>query len=298
MREVIKYLFILFFLGFTLKIYSQTSSKGSKNQIGISHDNDFLLTTDWYYTFGLFLNYSHFFEKGIFKNTHEQLSLKLGQQAYTPSNIETSSILEMDRPYAGFLSLETSWSIATISSQYQIRILTGVVGPTSGVGQFQQWYHDHIVKYKTPSWANELPNRFHTNLILGYVREWEWTPNPFSIHVAITPLAVIGSKDQFFQPQITTFFGRRSSLQQSMAYNQIGGLERELYFSLQFGYKWIAKNAFLERNTIEKEIFLFNFNFHHRYLSHEYRVGYHYNTKEASNLERHQYISLSYAKNF
>lgn len=298
MREVIKYLFIVLFLGTSQKIFSQSSVENPKNQIGILHDNDFLLTTDRYYTFGLFVTYSRAFEKGIFENTEEQLTFRLGQNAFTPTNLETANPLEMDRPYAGFLGLETAWSIAGISSMYRISVLTGIVGPASGVGKFQQWYHDHIVKYKTPTWANELPNTFHTNLEIAYVWEWRWAPNPFSISFAITPSVGVGTKDQFLQPQITTFFGRKSALQKSMAYGQIGDLEREIYFSLQLGYKWVARNAFLNPKEIEKEVLLFDFNFHHRFLSHEYRVGYHYNTKEARSLERHQYISVSYAKSF
>lgn len=282
----------------SLKSIAQSSVENPKNQIGITHDNDFFLTTDRYYTFGLFLNYTRTFDKGVFENTNEQLHINFGQQAYTPTNVETFESLEMDRPYAGYLRLETGWSIATTTSFYKANLEFGIVGPSSGVGQFQQWYHDHIVKYKTPTWAQELSNTLHANLGFEYAREWEWKPNPFSIHFALTPAAVIGTKDLFLKPQVTAFFGRKSPLQKSMAFNQIGDLERELYFSLQFGYKWVAQNAFLENLEIENEIFLFDFNFHHRFLTHEYRVGYHYNTKEASNLDRHQYISVSYAKSF
>ncbi|MEZ4874251.1 MAG: DUF2219 family protein [Flavobacteriaceae bacterium] len=262
------------------------------------HDNDFLVISDRYYTFGLFLNYTMALDKGLVNNGNEQLYFTLSQQAYTPSNIETQSITEMDRRYVGYLALETGWSTVVASSLYRANIQMGLLGPASGVGKFQQWYHDHIVKYKTPTWAHELPNALHTNLELNYAKEWEWAPNPFGVYFAVTPSAVMGSKEIFIQPEVIAFFGRKNPLPHSMAYHQIGNLERELYFSLEFAYKWVEKNVFLEKEKLEKTIFLFTFNFHHRYLTHEYRVGYHYNSKEALGLERHQYISLSYSKSF
>ena len=300
MRGVIKYsLFIVvLFLGNTLKVTSQNVTEIPKNQLGISHDNDFLVITDRYYTFGLSLFYIRSLNEGIFENTKEQVSFKMLQQAHTPTNLETRLIEEMDRPYAGFLGLETGWSAVKSNTFYQTTLLFGIVGPSSGVGQFQRWYHDHIVKYKTPTWTNELPNNLHANLSFHFAKEWEIAPNPFGVRFAFTPSAVVGSKDVFIQPELTTYFGRRSSLENSMAYRQITNLEKEIYFSLGFAYKYVTKNAFLELNNIENEVFLFNFNFHHRYLTNEYRVGYHYYTKEAKGLDKHQYISLGYAKSF
>jgi hypothetical protein len=300
LHGVIKYLLftVLLFLGSFLKITSQNTIEIAKNQIGISHDNDFLVITDRYYTFGLSLFYTHSLTEGLLENTKEQVSFKFLQQAYTPTNIETTLIEEMDRPYAGFLGLESSWSFAKPHSFYKIAILSGIVGPSSGVGQFQRWYHNHIVEYKTPTWENELSNHFHANLLFHYAKEWDLSPNPFGIRIAVTPSAGVGSKDVFIQPEITTFLGRRSPLHNSMAYGQINNLEKEIYFSLGFAYKYVAKNALLEFNDIENEIFLFNFNFQHRFLTNEYRVGYHYNSKEALGLDRHQYVSLGYAKSF
>ncbi|MEZ4859077.1 MAG: DUF2219 family protein [Flavobacteriaceae bacterium] len=283
---------------------SQNTVDNPKNQIGISHDNDFLVITDRYYTFGLSFFYNRNLNKGIFNNNREQVLFKILQKAYTPSNIETENASEMDRPYAGFLGMETSWQTSSYKTNYRVSLLLGMVGPASGVGQFQRWYHDHIVKYKTPTWAQELSNHLYLNISLEYVKEWEIAPNPFGVRFAFTPSIVLGSKDRYLQPQITTFFGRRSDLQKSMAYGNLGNLEREIYFSIQLAYRWVGYNAFLDKNipmfSIETKqpLFLFDVNFHHRFLTHEYRVGYHFTSSEAKGLQRHQYISLGYAKSF
>lgn len=300
MQEAIKHILIgvIMLLNIINQAIAQNSERVITNQLGIAHDNDFLVITDRYYTYGLSVNYNRILNKGVFNNSREQLRFSLSQKAYTPTDIETENILEMDRPYAGFLSLDSDWQITMPKTIYNFNLLIGIVGPSSGVGQFQRWYHDNIVKYKTPTWTNELDNRFHTNLSVSITKEWELAPNPFGVRIAAKPSVVVGSKDIYVKPETILFFGRRSSLQNTMAHHQIGDLEREIYFSLNFAYRWVTKNALLEFNDLKNEVFLFNFNFHHRYLTHEYRVGYHFNTKEAQELDSHQFISLSYAKSF
>ena len=63
----------MLFLGNALKVTSQIVTEIPKNQLGISHDNDFLVITDRYYTFGLSLFYIHSLNEGIFENTKEQV---------------------------------------------------------------------------------------------------------------------------------------------------------------------------------------------------------------------------------
>ena len=148
------------------------SQESPKNQIAIWHDNDFLTLTDRYYSFGLGVDYTRKWKQGIFKNTREQIRFQLYQKAYTPDNLRTSSLRDMDRRYAGFLGLETSYTVAT-QDLFEAKLLLGIIGPNSGAGGFQRWYHKNIVQYVVPSWAEEMPDQFHTNLSLSYKRTLE-----------------------------------------------------------------------------------------------------------------------------
>ncbi len=70
-----------------------------KNQIELSHDNDFLQFTDRYYTAGNFITYRRLLKN---KKHKRQNSFFLGQEIYTPSDLEETDILKFDRPYASY----------------------------------------------------------------------------------------------------------------------------------------------------------------------------------------------------
>ncbi|HPF11114.1 MAG TPA: DUF2219 family protein [Flavobacteriaceae bacterium] len=300
MPVVIKHLILSSFMLCcqVVQLLGQESISVTKNQLEIHHDNDFFLLTDRYYTFGLALAYTRSAPNGFFTNSGETFRFELSQKAFTPNNLETIEISEMDRPYAGVLSLKSGWTKQYPKALLQTSFELALMGPASGVGTFQQWYHDHIVKYKTPTWAHELENKFHANIYLAYATEWQWTPNPFSVHVAAHPQVVIGTLDTYIQPELQLFFGRRSALKKSMAYHQLDDAEREIYFSLEGAYRNVFKNARINDNAINSGMWLLGFQFHHRYKKNEYRVGYHFQTPEATNLRRHQYLSLGYARGF
>ena len=113
------------------------SQESPKNQIAIWHDNDFLTLTDRYYSFGLGVDYTRKWKQGIFKNTREQIRFQLYQKAYTPDNLRTSSLRDINRRYAGFLGLETGYTVAT-QDLFEAKLLLGIIGPNSGAGGFQR----------------------------------------------------------------------------------------------------------------------------------------------------------------
>lgn len=307
MQEAIRFIVIpsiILLFGLQAGLSQETIIAGPQNQVQLTHDNDFLVLTDRYYTFGLSLQYTHKRSNVLFRGTQDHIQFDLWQRAFTPKDIEAVAISDMDRPYAGLLSLNTKYIITHHNSYYELGVLIGIVGPASGAGGFQQWYHDNIVAYKTPTWIYESQNKFHSNVSFRYAKEWLWAPNPFGVRVAVSSELVVGTKDIYAQPEIQLFFGRRSSLTQSMAYSQLGSLERELYFSLQFAYRRVEENALLNFdryvNSIEltKDVLVFGFNFHHRNKKNEYRFGYAAMSKETSALSPHKYLSLAYALNF
>ena len=303
----------MFLVGFVLSINNSIRAQESlapevKNQIGLQHDNDFFLLTDRYYSFGLFLNYKHRFDKGIFGGTDEQLSITLGEEAYTPDDTETTSINEMDRPYVGYLGLNSSWTKSKKRSLFEIQLELGIAGKASGAGAIQRWYHNAIVVSDPQSWVGEISDSFHVNLYLEYTIEWQLVANPFSVHIAFQPQAAYGTKDQYIQPDLVAFFGRRNSLHSSIGYGQIGSTVRELFFSLIAGYRFVNYNGLLEGNPwADNSVFLVDsndtvlhlgFDFHHRYNRNDYRVGYRFNSEESELSQTHQYIILSYARSF
>lgn len=293
---------------FCVKTQAQETQRVPKHQIELQHDNDFILLTDRYYSSGLFLNYKRRLSNGIFATDSEQISFELQQLAHTPTNIEAIDTQSYDRPYAGFTGLETGWSLTQSNTMYGLSLLVGITGPASGAGQFQQWYHDNIVLYKTPVWFTEIENSFHLNLQGSWIKEWELNPNPFSVHIAFAPKIAIGTKDIYAQPEVIAFFGKRNQLANSIAYNQINATQKELFFALRMGYRFVAHNAFLEGNLLgdtsrftvpsSSGVLRLGFDVQHRVGQNDYTLGYRYLSKETPTVENHQYLQLSYGRSF
>lgn len=286
----------------------QDTSEALKNQFGFRHDNDFIVLTDRYYSTGLFITYRHSLDTGLFKNGKEQLNFQIQQQAFTPKDIETTNILGMDRPYVGFLGLNGGWSYYKEHSGVNMRLMVGIAGRASGGGGFQRWYHRAIVISDPPVWVAEMEDSFHTNMYASYTHEWQLFPNPFSVHFVVRPEVAFGSKDTYFHPEVVAIFGRRSSADKSIAFDQIGSAAREIFFSISAAYRIVGHNGLLEGNAFgdnsillveaEKSVLHLGVDFKHRSGKNDYWIGYRFSSQEATTTKTHQYIILSYARNF
>lgn len=279
-----------------------------EHQLRLHHDNDFITLTDRYYSSGLFLHYTHLLKNGVLNEDNEQLTFSIGQEVYTPSDIETTEISEQDRPYVGFLALKAGWSYVKKKHGINSSLLLGVAGNASGAGGFQRWYHKVFVISDPPVWVGEMENSLHANLYASYRREWQLAPNPFSITLVAQPALAFGTRDVYAHADLVAYFGRRNSLDSSMAYNRIGSTQREIFFSLRAGYRYVSHNALLEGNALgdtsvllvpaNNEIIYAGFDVQHRFGKNEYWFGYRIQSPEASTTESHKYVILSYARNF
>lgn len=279
-----------------------------EHQLRLRHDNDFFTLTDRYYSSGLFLNYTHLLKSGLLNGDNEQITFSIGQEVYTPSDIKTTEISEQDRPYVGFLALNGGWSYVKKKHGIDVSLLLGVAGNASGAGGFQRWYHNAIVVSDPPIWVGEMENSMHVNLYASYRREWQLTTNPFSITIVAHPAFAFGTRDVYAHTDLIAYFGRKNPLQSSISYNRIGSTQREIFFSLRAGYRYVGRNALLEGNASDdtsvllvpanKQIIYGGLDVHHRFGKNEYWFGYRIQSAEANTTESHKYVILSYARNF
>jgi lipid A 3-O-deacylase len=89
-----------------------------------------------------------------------RLEFEIGQTMYTPSDLRRSLPDPNDRPYAGLLygSLGLIQRDADRSlDQYQL--VLGVVGPSSGAGDVQRWFHERIDAVEPRGWNTQIRNR-------------------------------------------------------------------------------------------------------------------------------------------
>ncbi|SEI39692.1 hypothetical protein SAMN05421831_101262 [Allopseudospirillum japonicum] len=105
------------------------------------------------------------------------LEFTLGQNIYTPADIETPELLTQDRPYAGYLYWGASLNNLHPDASKQGRIAErmaielGMVGPASLADQTQKLVHRIINTRRPRGWHHQLHNEPTANLF--YERKWQ-----------------------------------------------------------------------------------------------------------------------------
>lgn len=277
------------------------------NQIELRHENDFFIYTDRYYTSGSYIEYRKLAENGLFRNRKEQLTFRLEHLLYTPTNIISINIADYDRPYAGYLGLSAGSFITFKNQAAHFRLAFGATGAMSLAEDFQYLFHNSG-GINTPPWESQITNNFHFNLYGGYLIEWELNPDPFNVYVALVPEIALGTRDVFIDHGIKFYFGDRNPFEHTMAYQQLGTVEKELFFSVNFTYRNVIHNALLDGHPIHdtstflidsnKEMYFYGVEGYYRTSRNDFKVGFQYSTKETVTTVFHMYVTMSVARRF
>ncbi|WP_299791714.1 lipid A deacylase LpxR family protein [uncultured Shewanella sp.] len=143
-------------------------------------DNDFIFKDDGNYTNGLVLGWESdpmqsLNDKALpirwqslasFKQNDAQRAwgVKLTQQMWTPGDIKSEAPQPYDRPYAGYLALESH--TATYGERWAQKnwLSIGVLGPASLTEQLQKMFHK-ITPSSTPNgWQHQIENQLTLQL--------------------------------------------------------------------------------------------------------------------------------------
>lgn len=157
-------------------------------------ENDAIANDDGGYTNGFALNAGHIinpdnretWQKSIAdwlpypqpSGYQEAVSYQLAHAIYTPSNIDSSELIEDDRPYAGLLygGLNMYRFDSSTSSRYEF--LLGVVGPASGAEHIQRYIHELIGTVDPSGWDYQIGNEIVVRA--GYEQLWRLYQSSFT----------------------------------------------------------------------------------------------------------------------
>lgn len=148
-----------------------------------SMDNDGIVGTDQNYTNGVFLEYNAPASHNLSIDgpapirfaaqwlplddaAKQGWSLRLGQQMWTPEDIEATEPVPNERPYAGVLFLESGIYQYTPSSVDKFNLMLGVIGPNAFAEQSQKFIHEIIGSDDPMGWDYQIENQMLFNL--GY----------------------------------------------------------------------------------------------------------------------------------
>ncbi|MFH2093392.1 MAG: lipid A deacylase LpxR family protein, partial [Pseudomonadota bacterium] len=103
-------------------------------------------------------------------NSIHNVGILLGQQIYTPADIQATDLLENDRPYAGFLYAGLALHSKTDTILDTLEISAGIVGSAAKAELAQNTVHDLRSIPTAKGWDNQLHNE--PALQLAWQRKW------------------------------------------------------------------------------------------------------------------------------
>jgi len=239
--------FLCFFIPFCC--FPQNEEKiERKNQVIIRLDNDAFIIgrQDKYYSGGHFLDFYHYLGEG------KSFILGLGNQIYTPDLPKERPQIVIERPFAGIIYIESGFQIRKNRWFYEGKILGGIIGPQSGVGQFQSWFHNSFNLPKVYGWQNQIEDALIGNVSLQVLHS---LVDLGPMEVLIAGKSKMGNLEQSisFSPSI------RIGSYQPVSFSQVNGSrvgtdqQQEQYFHFGVDFKNVFFNRTLDGNSLNPD---------------------------------------------
>jgi hypothetical protein len=159
-----------------LSIFLALSAKGQRDytcETGLISDNDayLMLAIDQYYTNGLMLFFRFVPKKFNEKLCNKIIEFRIGQKIYNPFQAYVPWLERMDKPFAGYLFLETGiFRFYRNESMLKTNLQIGILGPSSYAEEVQRFYHRAFNLYGIDGWQYQIHDAFGLNLDLTYLK--------------------------------------------------------------------------------------------------------------------------------
>lgn len=161
-----------------LILLASSAVASERSTVSFSIDNDGVFGVDQDYTNGLFLTYtsgaitpnwltnpmSLSFWGGASLDKYE---FTLGHKMYTPSDIESTTPMINDRPYAGYLHAEFNYISLHPQQAQRFNLTLGTTGESSLADQAQDIVHGITGSDEPRGWAYQVDDKFVGSL--GYL---------------------------------------------------------------------------------------------------------------------------------
>lgn len=95
----------------------------------------------------------------------KNLAFSIGQNMYTPEDIQATELIENDRPYAAWLYLSAGFHAKNDRVQDTFEVQLGMVGPAALGKEIQDIVHDLRGIPKAQGWHNQIRNEPGINLV-------------------------------------------------------------------------------------------------------------------------------------
>ncbi len=124
-------------------------------------------------------------------------SWTLGQQVYTPDDIDARDPSLRDQPYAGVLYLDNTLHAKNARFAHAWNLRIGLVGPSSLAEQVQSNYHELIGSGYPAGWGDQLPDEPILNVDYSVGYDWRSESSSRSAQWRLVPMLGAGLGNYF-----------------------------------------------------------------------------------------------------
>ncbi len=260
---MIVFRFIMVFLVLQAGVYTLSAQTPYRDQeLTIRNDNDVYTfrDSDKYYSNGLITKYRWVTTPGKFlspKSLSDSskiiIEAELTQKFYTSRFLALSNFEDFDRPYAGTLTM--GYYINTYPSKIK-RLRYGldltIVGPASGAGAFQTWYHNAVGFPEPKGWPYQIPNELTFNIVGDYQRQFTLVDK--AIDLISTTSGSLGTGFTNMRQMLDLRLGRLQPLDRSTFSNSLIGEGSESIIDQVYIYAGIGVEYVIQNITIQGSI--------------------------------------------
>lgn len=283
----------------------------------IENDNDAYtlnLTRDQYYSNGVALRYRYLTDSTQWKSKHAKIiqTFELNHRIYSPKRLWWDDVADMDRPYAGQITLAFAKEYYTKSNSYlRGELELGWMGPALRTSDLQYGWHEFFGMQLPLGWEYEINNApiintygtYATTLASGEV-----------LNLISESNLALGTTFSHIRQEIMVRFGTFKPLKHSTQYNALPGIindgpgMQEFYFFLSPGVEYIGYNATIEGNlwgaesmyteTREPWVYQMRAGLMASWTKFDFALIYYRRTKETTEATFHKYIGIRINQRF
>lgn len=254
--------FIPFVILFISSILGFSQKKHLTQELQVENENDAYtlnLERDQYYSNGVAIRYRRLSDSVKWKSNQEKVirSYDLNHRIYSPRHLFWEDSEEMDRPYAGQLSLAASNEYYFKTQAYlQLKLELGWMGPSLRTGDLQYNWHKAFGMQLPFGWQYEINDAPIINMYGTFAKTLVGSQY---LDVISESNVALGTTFSHFRQEVLIRIGDLKTILNSTQYNGLLGIENkgpnthECYFFLSPGIEYVAHNATIEGSWLGKQ---------------------------------------------
>jgi len=303
--------FILVSISLLFFLFAESQSKVLRREIQVENDNDAYtlnLSRDQYYSQGVALRYRILTDSSKWSNSTEKVikAFVLNHRFYTAKHLFWADSADMDRPYAGQISLSATREYYLKNNSYLYAELElGWMGPALRMGDLQRNWHKAFGMQEPFGWQFQINNSPIINVYGKYAKVlWQGA----DVDVSAQSNLAFGTAFSHGRQELFIRIGNFKPIHQSTLFNaRLGQVNdgpklHEAYFFIGPGIEYVAYNSTIEGGVIgeesiftkesEKWIYQTRAGFLLSWTKFDLALFYYRRTKETSESTFHKYVGI------